>query len=166
MQSESTTLKLLNQLIDIPLPWRVTHYSFQNRAGLSLVIQHSAYNDFRCYRSECNGRVTVYDHAERQVEDFPAFGWRVRLKVRVPRLRCSQHGGTWRVSTKDWLTAHATKVYGIAGGNDALIRMAHQNAERSVQMSKPFRGLTSVRTEAAKIVNVRAPLKYRKGSKA
>lgn len=124
-------LKLLNELVSLPIPWRVTSFSFSRAAGLSLVVQHSE-TDLACRTPGCKGTVRVADHVERRVEDFPAFGWRVILKIVVPRLRCSECPGIWRLSINEWASAHATRIV-KAYGLDGLRGMWEFNAGRGFQ---------------------------------
>ena len=84
--------EFFSELLNIRFPWHITRLELNHwQKRVDIWIEHASGVEFPC--PECRQFFSVYDHAaKREIRHLNTCQMATYLYLRVPRVRCEQHG--------------------------------------------------------------------------
>lgn len=85
-------IEVFRQLLGLTPPWEVTSVELKLAEGhVEVLVGHAPGRKFPC--AKCGRELPVADHAEERTwRHLDTFEYQTRLRARVPRVSCSEHG--------------------------------------------------------------------------
>src|SRR5690606_23051877 len=85
-------VEVFRQLLGLTFPWEVTRVELELAKGhVDVHVGHAPGTKFPC--ATCGKELPVEDHAEeRSWRHLDTFQYETRLRARIPRVQCGEHG--------------------------------------------------------------------------